>query len=78
MGTRFITIKTAAPRPAMCTLARRLVSLIARLPQRAVVSVFDGNDGMSGLKFSNWEGGTRLPFMVRWPVRSPLARPLNA
>ena len=40
--------------------------------------VFDGNDGMSGLKFSNWEGGTRLPFMVRWRVRSPLARRLNA
>lgn len=29
--------------------------------------VFDGNDGMAGLKFSNWEGGVRLPFVVRWP-----------
>jgi len=29
--------------------------------------VFNGNDGMAGLKFSNWEGGVRLPFMVRWP-----------
>ena len=29
--------------------------------------VFDGNDGMSGKKFSNWEGGVRLPFLVRWP-----------
>jgi arylsulfatase A-like enzyme len=29
--------------------------------------VFDGNDGMAGLKFSNWEGGVRLPFLVRWP-----------
>ena len=29
--------------------------------------VFDGNDGMAGLKFSNWEGGVRLPFVARWP-----------
>ncbi|NLF40214.1 sulfatase-like hydrolase/transferase [bacterium] len=29
--------------------------------------VFDGNDGMAGLKFSNWEGGVRIPFLVRWP-----------
>mgnify|MGYP001377429825 CR=1 FL=1 len=29
--------------------------------------VFNGNDGMAGLKFSNWEGGVRLPFVVRWP-----------
>ncbi len=29
--------------------------------------VFNGNDGMAGLKFTNWEGGVRIPFMVRWP-----------
>ena len=29
--------------------------------------VFNGNDGMAGLKFSSWEGGTRLPFIVRYP-----------
>ncbi len=29
--------------------------------------VFDGNDGMAGMKFSNWEGGVRLPFVMRWP-----------
>ena len=29
--------------------------------------VFDGNDGMAGLKFSSWEGGTRIPYMVRYP-----------
>ncbi len=29
--------------------------------------VFDGNDGMAGLKFSSWEGGTRIPYMVRFP-----------
>ncbi len=29
--------------------------------------IFNGNDGMAGLKFSSWEGGTRLPFIVRYP-----------
>ena len=29
--------------------------------------VFNGNDGMGGLKFSSWEGGTRIPYIVRFP-----------
>ena len=29
--------------------------------------VFNGNDGMAGLKFSSWEGGTRIPYIVRYP-----------
>lgn len=29
--------------------------------------IFNGNDGMSGLKFSSWEGGTRIPYIIRWP-----------
>ena len=29
--------------------------------------IFNGNDGFSGLKFTNWEGGVRLPFLARWP-----------
>ncbi|SHJ38151.1 Arylsulfatase A [Arenibacter nanhaiticus] len=29
--------------------------------------VFDGNDGMAGIKRSNWEGGVRVPLLVRWP-----------
>jgi arylsulfatase A-like enzyme len=29
--------------------------------------VFNGNDGMGGLKFSSWEGGTRIPYIVRLP-----------
>ena len=31
--------------------------------------VFDGNDGMAGLKCTNWEGGAKIPFVVRWPGR---------
>ncbi len=33
--------------------------------------IFNGNDGMAGLKFSNWEGGVRLPFVARWPGQIP-------
>lgn len=29
--------------------------------------VFNGNDGMAGLKLSNWEGGVRVPLIVSWP-----------
>ena len=29
--------------------------------------VFDGNDGMAGVKRSNWEGGVRIPLIVKWP-----------
>ncbi len=38
-----------------------------RFTSEASGDIFDGNDGMAGLKFSNWEGGVRLPFLVRWP-----------
>ena len=31
--------------------------------------VFNGNDGMGGLKWSSWEGGTRIPYIVRLPGR---------
>ena len=33
--------------------------------------VFNGNDGMGGLKFSSWEGGTRIPYIVRYPGYVP-------
>lgn len=29
--------------------------------------VFDGNNGMAGLKRMNWEGGARVPLFVSWP-----------
>lgn len=29
--------------------------------------VFDGNDGMAGIKRSNWEGGVRVPLIAKWP-----------
>jgi arylsulfatase A-like enzyme len=29
--------------------------------------VFDGNDGMAGLKLTSWEGGVKIPYLIRWP-----------
>ena len=29
--------------------------------------VFNGNDGMAGMKTTSWEGGVRIPYIVRWP-----------
>ena len=29
--------------------------------------VFNGNDGMAGLKLTSWEGGVRIPYLIRWP-----------
>jgi arylsulfatase A len=29
----------------------------------------DAVDGLRGMKFSSWEGGHRMPFLVRWPRR---------
>jgi len=33
--------------------------------------VFDGNNGMAGLKRCNLEGGVRLPALMRWPGQIP-------
>ncbi|MBB4078019.1 arylsulfatase A-like enzyme [Lewinella aquimaris] len=37
-----------------------------RFTTAAIGDVFDGNDGMSGHKRSNWEGGTRVPLFWYW------------
>ncbi len=29
--------------------------------------VFNGNDGMAGMKRDNWEGGVRVPLIYHWP-----------
>lgn len=41
--------------------------ITTRFTSEAGGDVFNGNDGMSGLKFTSWEGGARIPFMIRWP-----------
>lgn len=39
--------------------------------------VFNGNDGMSGLKRDNWEGGVRVPLIYRWPNHIEGGKTLN-
>ncbi|MCZ8511713.1 sulfatase-like hydrolase/transferase [Paenibacillus filicis] len=29
--------------------------------------IFDGNNGMAGLKLTSWEGGVKIPYLIRWP-----------
>jgi arylsulfatase A-like enzyme len=41
--------------------------LTTKFTSEASNDVFDGNDGMAGLKTTNWEGGARIPFIARWP-----------
>ncbi len=39
--------------------------------------VFDGNDGMAGLKYDNWEGGLRVPLIIKWAGKTPKSKVLN-
>ncbi|NRA37251.1 MAG: sulfatase-like hydrolase/transferase [Planctomycetes bacterium] len=56
-----------------CTVKNPLVggedfdNIETKFSSEACGDIFNGNDGMAGLKFSNWEGGVRLPFLARWP-----------
>ncbi len=45
----------------------RLDDITSKFYSETCGDVFNGNDGMGGLKFSNWEGGTRVPYLVRFP-----------
>jgi arylsulfatase A-like enzyme len=46
-------------------------NLTSKFTSAASNDVFDGNDGMAGLKTTNWEGGARIPFLARWPGTIP-------
>lgn len=58
--------------PERCRIDRDLDgNLLDQITRRFTTAtcgdVFDGNDGLSGLKVTNWEGGVRIPFLARWP-----------
>lgn len=38
---------------------------------------FDGNNGMSGKKWMNWEGSVRIPLVFRWPSGIRKGRTVN-
>lgn len=50
---------------------RRFDNITSRFTSEAGGDIFNGNDGMAGNKFTSWEGGTRIPFIVRWPGQTP-------
>lgn len=39
--------------------------------------VFNGNSSLAGLKRSNWEGGVRVPLIIRWPGKIKPGRVSN-
>lgn len=41
--------------------------LKVRFTSESCGDIFDGNNGMAGCKSTNFEGGTRVPLMIRWP-----------
>lgn len=47
----------------------RFDQVTTKFTTEACGDIFNGNDGMAGIKTNNWEGGTRVPMMVRWPGR---------
>lgn len=45
----------------------RYDNVTTKFTSAASGDVFNGNDGMAGKKRDSWEGGVRIPFLVRWP-----------
>lgn len=43
-----------------------LDDIITKYYSENAVDIFNGNDGMAGLKRSNWEGGVRVPLYYYW------------
>ncbi len=42
-------------------------NLTTKYYSHLAVDIFNGNDGMAGLKRDNWEGGVRVPLIYHWP-----------
>jgi len=59
--------------PGRCDASRNIHTgeiydgVITKFTSESSGDVFDGNDGMAGRKRDNFEGGVRLPLLVRWP-----------
>lgn len=44
----------------------KLDNIHTKYYSETAIDVFNGNDGMAGLKRSNWEGGVRVPLIYYW------------
>ncbi len=49
----------------------KIDNIVDRFTSERCGDVFNGNDGMAGLKVTNWEGGARIPYLVSWPGQTP-------
>lgn len=47
-------------------LGEKIDNIHTKYYSNTAVDVFDGNDGMAGIKRSNWEGGVRVPLIYYW------------
>jgi arylsulfatase A-like enzyme len=65
--------------PGRCSSAQdldgnKLDEITRKFYSHTCGDVFDGNGGLAGLKTTNWEGGARIPFIVRWPGHAPAGK----
>ncbi|MEO9475981.1 MAG: sulfatase-like hydrolase/transferase [Cyclobacteriaceae bacterium] len=56
---------------------QKLDNINVKYYSEAAVDVFDGNDGMAGLKRSNWEGGVRVPLIYYWKDKIEGGKTIN-
>ncbi|MEG1011975.1 MAG: sulfatase-like hydrolase/transferase, partial [Ruthenibacterium sp.] len=55
-------------RPAITDIeGKKFNDLTSRYTSETAGDIFDGNNGMTGCKSTNFEGGTRVPLMYYWP-----------
>ncbi|MEQ9287648.1 MAG: arylsulfatase [Cyclobacteriaceae bacterium] len=47
-------------------MGEKIDNINTKYYSNTAVDVFDGNDGMAGIKRSNWEGGVRVPLIYYW------------
>lgn len=52
---------------ANITTGEKFNNVTTKYYSHLAVDVFNGNDGMAGLKRDNWEGGVRVPLIYHWP-----------
>lgn len=58
-------------------LGEKMDNINTKYYSNTAIDVFDGNDGMAGIKRSNWEGGVRVPLMYYWKDNIEGGRTVN-
>ncbi len=58
-------------------LDEKIDNINTKYYSETAVDIFDGNDGMAGIKRSNWEGGVRVPLIYYWKGHIEGGRTVN-